>query len=511
MRAAINTGRTILQQGLGFFAPGSFAGDENMRQKQEQVAAAAGIPLEAEGIPWMKNAQTASGHKLAGQQAGFAAGNAARDARDQAAASAKLAARVALREANQEAASGLLRAAGLGGSALAGIATGGVPGALNQVAADVARDRNAAANRHNRKVDEEEIRKAHPFQSQSFASGGDFARFAIEKALSSPDDDQKKQLAELQKVGTSIDELRKLGDTFLAKVDSAPARARSCGGPHEHFATVPVLSHDAVLREGHGCAGALLQGRIPDRFVRKYRCDGQRELLGQRTASGLVISSYSPHQHPLSTNLFCKSADVLEGLDGPALNSYGYPGYNGGALIRCEYRPLLFDVVSQPQNSFDTTGSEPIVWATQELDFGSETYTVNRATYTYQAGGAGINGQPSQVPVKITIPITTLILTFERTPYLAMTVVRSLRFRVNTSTFLGASAGLVRFDGARTTRQHNSDGSICQKTQFVFQERDSAYPWNALPNTVDMTWNLVKDGSGNTIHPTADLTPLASL
>lgn len=233
-------------------------------------------------------------------------------------------------------------------------------------------------------------------------------------------------------------------------------------------------------------------------------------LMGQRVATGLVINNFSPHQHPLSPNLFCRSADVMEGLDGPALNALGYPGYNGGALIRCEYRPLTWDVVSQPEQSFDQSGAEPIVWATQELDFGSQTYTINRGTYKYTAGPVGVNGMPSQVPVKIEVPLTTMILTYERTPYLAMSLARQLRKRVNTTTFLGANGGLVLFDGCRTTRQFNADGSICQKTQFVFQERDVSYPWNSLPNTIDFSWNPVTDGT-NGPYQTADLTPLASL
>ena len=234
-------------------------------------------------------------------------------------------------------------------------------------------------------------------------------------------------------------------------------------------------------------------------------------LMGQRTATGLVISDISPHQHPLSPNLYCKSADVIDGLDGPALNGLGYPGYNGGALIRCLYRPLIFDIESQPTQSFDQTGEQPIVWASQELDFGCQIYTIANATYTYQSGPAGVNGKASQVPVKIEVPLTTLVLTYERTPYLAMTYARSLRKRVNTLQFLGAAPGLVLFDGARTTRQFNADGSICQKTQLVFQERDANYPWNSLPNQVDMSWNPVQDGNGNGPYQTADLTPLANL
>lgn len=232
-------------------------------------------------------------------------------------------------------------------------------------------------------------------------------------------------------------------------------------------------------------------------------------LMGSRTAAGLVITNFSPHQHPLSPNLYCKSADVIEGLGGPTLNGLGYPQFQGGALIRCEYRPLMFDVVSNPVQSFDNSGAEPIVWATQELDFGSETYTVpNGIGYTYNGGP--LNGQRTGVPIKIVIPLTTMILTYERTPYLAMTLARSLRFRVNTATFLGAAAGLVRFDGFRTSRQSNQDGSIAQKTQLIFQERDAAFPWNSLPNKTNFNWYPVTDGA-NGPYQTADLSPLASL
>jgi hypothetical protein len=232
-------------------------------------------------------------------------------------------------------------------------------------------------------------------------------------------------------------------------------------------------------------------------------------MLGKRTlvgAPGGTISSVSPHQHPLSTNLFCVQAEAIEGLGGPATNSNGYPAYNGGALIRAEYRALMFDVVSTPANSFEQTGVEPILWATQELDFGAESYTIPNAKYTYQSGP--LNGKPSDVPVKITIPLTTLVLTYERLPYLVMSAVRSLRRRVNTTAVLGAATGLVLFEGARTTRQWNTDGSIAQKTQLVFQERDAAYPWNSLPNRSDLVWYPVADGSSNKIYQTGDLTPL---
>ena len=177
-------------------------------------------------------------------------------------------------------------------------------------------------------------------------------------------------------------------------------------------------------------------------------------------------------------------------------------------MIRAEYRPLTFDLTSNVNNSFDPTGATEVLWATQELDYGCETYTINNGNYTYQAGPN--NGKPTSVPVKITIPLTTMVLTYERLPYLVMTSVRALRRRVNTLTFLGASAGLVLFEGARTTRQFNSDGSVTQKTQLVFQERDSAYPWNSLPARNSLAWYAVADSASNTMYQTGDLSSLAA-
>jgi hypothetical protein len=232
-------------------------------------------------------------------------------------------------------------------------------------------------------------------------------------------------------------------------------------------------------------------------------------MLGKRSLTGLTITSISPHQHPLSPNLYCIKAEAVEGLEGPALNSNGYPGYNGGALIRAEYRPLTFDLVSDPSQSFDPTGATPVLWATQELDFGAEVYTINNSNFKYQAGPN--NGNPCSVPAKVTIPLTTMVLTYERTPYLVMTLVRALRFRVNTATFFNAAAGLVLFKGGRTQRQFNSDGSVAQKTQLVFEERDSAFPWNSLPARNSLAWYPVKDGAGNSLFQAADLTPLTTL
>ena len=66
----------------------------------------------------------------------------------------------------------------------------------------------------------------HPFQSETFASGGDFARFAIQKALSADPEKKEKELQALgqanDKVERSLDTLTYLGKAFLDMVMKAP-------------------------------------------------------------------------------------------------------------------------------------------------------------------------------------------------------------------------------------------------------------------------------------------------
>lgn len=231
-------------------------------------------------------------------------------------------------------------------------------------------------------------------------------------------------------------------------------------------------------------------------------------LLGKASVAGGpggTITRTSPHQHPLSPNLFCTSAEVVEGVGAPVLNASGYPNYSGGAIVRAEYRALTF--TADLNNSFDP--ATPITWATQELDFAEEVYTVQNSGYRWQAGPD--NGNPIGVPAKISIPLTTMVLTYERIPYMPMTLCRNLRGRVNSTTFLGSAAGMVHFKGGRTKRDFNTDGSITQMVQFVFLERDAAYPWNSLPSRNTLAWYPVADSAGNKLFRTADLNPLVVL
>jgi hypothetical protein len=249
-------------------------------------------------------------------------------------------------------------------------------------------------------------------------------------------------------------------------------------------------------------------------FIQNYSDvdDFINALMGAGSISGPTSSNNiirnSPHQHPLSTNLFCVSASLAQGLGNPVLGANGYPDYDGGALIQAEYRPLPWDAITPDRNnSIDPSTS--IVFCTQSIDFTTESFTIADHTFKYSAGVAV--GTNTGVPAKFSIPVTELVLTYHQVPYMPMTIVRNLRGKVNNATFLGATAGTVLFRGAKTERTWNTDGTVTQNVQMMFSERSSLHPWNSLPSKTSLTWQSVtEDGTsgGTKMYETADLSPL---
>jgi hypothetical protein len=241
-----------------------------------------------------------------------------------------------------------------------------------------------------------------------------------------------------------------------------------------------------------------------DRFINALR--GAVSMTGPIT--GGTVTRNAPHQHPLSPNLSCVNASLVQGLGNPIINANGYPDFDGGALIAAEYRPLTWDAVTPDRNnSIDPTTS--ILYCTQEINFSTETMTIGNNTFKFSSGTA--SGLTTGVPAKFSIPITNLVLTIHQLPYMPMQAVRSLRGKVNSTVFLGSPAGTVLFRGARSTRRFNTDGTVVQEIQLILDERNPLHPWNSLPSRVTLVWAPVTDdgtSGGTKMFEVADLTPL---
>lgn len=224
------------------------------------------------------------------------------------------------------------------------------------------------------------------------------------------------------------------------------------------------------------------------------------EMMGLSYRIGSATVRNSPHQHPLSPNLFCQSARVI-GNGRPFLNALGFPSYQDGFVVEAYYgasipQGLLVD----PGNLNQIDPSTLILWCTQELDFDTEVVVFPSGRTQWLS-----DGKKALVPVQQQISLTTMQLTFHRVPYLPTPTIRSLRGKTNNATFLNASAGKVLFRGARTTREATSDGTTTQRLTLVLVERER--DWNEELRKPGV-WDTIVDDVGNYRYTQADFTPL---
>lgn len=233
------------------------------------------------------------------------------------------------------------------------------------------------------------------------------------------------------------------------------------------------------------------------------------QLRGYTQRVGSSTLRVGPHQHPLSSNLCCVDVQI-NGVGAPVLNPDGLPYYADGFTASAVYRtpPWLPYSEQDPGNVNQIDPTTPVLWCTQELDYDTETYVHESGKYKWETGDA-LNGKRTDVPVKVTLGVTTMVLTFHQLPYLPMTTFRSLRNRINNATFLGVDAYKLWFVGPRTVRERNTDGTLSQRVSLVFKERDVDWRMFLRPDIID--WAKIKDDSGNYVLTAADLSPLIQL
>lgn len=234
--------------------------------------------------------------------------------------------------------------------------------------------------------------------------------------------------------------------------------------------------------------------------------DVANAMRGYTYRAGGVTTRIPPHTHLLSPNLSCTEV-AIEGCGNAVLNAEGLPSFDSGFFVIATYRslPWVLQGGNDPnnENQIDPT-SPPLLWCTQELDYDTETIPYNgKRMYRWES-----DMKHTEIPVKKTIGITILVITFHKLPYLPMDVVRAKRGKINNATFLGAPAETILFKGARTTRDMNTDGTVSQRLQLTFHERDQS--WNKSLRT-DGTWAYYKDPAGNRVFDTADLSPLLNV
>jgi len=229
-------------------------------------------------------------------------------------------------------------------------------------------------------------------------------------------------------------------------------------------------------------------------------------LKGVTVRTGGVTTRNPPHQHPLSPNLYCMSARV-EGIGRPVRNPQGYPGYDGGFFVRATYRaPLIEGVINPADDPFGAQQIDPatpLLWCTQELDFDTETIIVPNTQFKWASDMTA-----STVPLKVTVGLSTLRLTYHRVPFTPTAQMRAYRGRVNNAAFLGGAVGCVLFKGGQTRREYATDGTVTRQVTLVFLERDRPWTQTLRRDTATLTWDSIVDSTGAKAYQSANLSNL---
>ncbi len=234
-------------------------------------------------------------------------------------------------------------------------------------------------------------------------------------------------------------------------------------------------------------------------------------LLGYTSISGNaqtgVITKRSPHQHPLSTNLFCRSARI-KGVGKPVLSPGGLPSYAGGATLECEYRPMTtmaFQTTPAEAALQTDPGTAPL-FCTQEVDLTTEMYTIPNTQLRFRSTTRNV-----PVPFRLHVPVGHLQFTFHKLAYNPWSgPFRALRGKVNSGTFLGCDENCVLFKSAKIIRDWDESGNATMKLMLTFSERPPLAHWNMLPDPTSATfaWAVVEGPGGASPYDTADLSPL---
>jgi hypothetical protein len=194
-----------------------------------------------------------------------------------------------------------------------------------------------------------------------------------------------------------------------------------------------------------------------------------------------------------------------------AIHVEGLPGENGlsvGPNGMVAYKYARLRITYKALDYFDgvTTG-------TMSLDFATHTIALPRSAPTYQfPDGTPLSPQDSP-PMRV--GIVTIVQTRKNLAVLPTTMVQSLAGCVNSATFLNGAPGTILFDGAHADRRLTTTGDENWDMTYKFLYLPTG--WNKLlqasskvsgSGAVGTFQQVTRIATGDTLYPTADLTPL---
>lgn len=267
-----------------------------------------------------------------------------------------------------------------------------------------------------------------------------------------------------------------------------------------------TVDYDELEGLEEGCNERGPYARKPYRVAWNDRFQFIYDMRGLSSTTGLTApwSVQIPYQYPPSPNLYAMDCVIepvgdivvgqpLEYTDARIWVTFGCPPFNWQATDD----PLFLNSLSQ-----DPVENSSLLFASQELRFGTEWYEVPNSSIKWKSDNAKIN-----TPTRRNYAVHRMIITWHRYPLLPFTTIRNYADSVNASTFLGCDKGTVYLEGVDTVRERSSDGTMVQKVRMQLKWRQ--FDWNKKVREDGFTWDTVVDSaSGNELLPYKDYSKL---
>jgi hypothetical protein len=227
-------------------------------------------------------------------------------------------------------------------------------------------------------------------------------------------------------------------------------------------------------------------------------------LLGfVQSVPGAVGGSFAiarPAVYPDSPNLYCREV-TIQGIgkfsDGAMQSQFEK------AVVSAHYGVPTFAATRQadPAAMHGFSPAQPILYATQELDFSVEYIKLPGASLQLS------DGTPVYDDFPFRVPIAHLNLTLHQVPYLDMATIYSKMGLVNNATFLGGATGKVMFMGGRNRMGAYTDGSYTQELLLSFNYRQFIR-WDQVVKPGTSTFLQLQFSGGSAVIASTDLTTL---
>jgi hypothetical protein len=234
-------------------------------------------------------------------------------------------------------------------------------------------------------------------------------------------------------------------------------------------------------------------------------------LLGEAAEHG---GSSSTH-YPGKETVFAKTIRY-EPLDPELLDEAAQSSLTEGLNSYSKsFAKAIVTYQTMSKNDRSDISNEPGTHLTYEMFYGGEHKSLTATGWNWLDTSLAI---PSTEILQKWVPMTEHNMSWHQVVNPPWETIQTMQGKVNSTTFLGAPAGTVLFEGARANKLYQAgydEGSapFCWKIEYMFREKaikhgTSTYGWNHAYRGNPAGWVELINTTGDKLYASADFTQL---